>query len=183
MLKWVLLIVGLVVLIAFVVAFIRFMLVSEKESKTTVEPKLQNEEYTPEGEPINIRSSSGGVPLTDMSIKDNANDISKEEQDFVNEIMADFDQPIGGGGFVDDIDDEFEDYSKFARQGRRRQPVDFDLEGEMADEYIPDAPDFSYLHHRRQPKQKSTLDKQLNELPTELKVLMLSDIFDRKFLD
>ena len=181
MLKWVLLFVGIFIATVFVIALIKFMLKAEKDSKkiATEDVVGKPEEYKPEEAHINIHSASGAIPVTDMS---NHYD-KKSEQDFVNDILADFDKPIDSG-FVDNIDDEFADYSNFARnsKGRRRPPIDFDLEGDMADEYIPSSPDFNYLPRRRQPK-KQPINKALNEMPTELKVLMLSDIFDRKFFD
>lgn len=182
MLKWVLLIIGLSVLTIFVVAFIKFMLKTEKDIKKSDSKASEDkpvEEYTPEERPMDIHSASSVIPITDMSKHD-----AKAEQDFINDIMADFDAPISSNGFMDNIDDEFADYSKFAHnsKGRRRKPIDFDLDGDMADEYIPSSPDFSYLP-KRQKQKKQPLNKALNELPTELKVLMLSDIFDRKFFD
>ena len=178
MIKWALLIIGIVVLTWFVIRIIKVMLKTEKESKKIVnEDKVEAKpEYIPEEKAIDIHSATGGIPITDMS-----NNTREDEIDFVNSIMDDFDEPISSN-FTDDLDDEFEDYSKFAHgsKGRRRKPVDFDLDGEMADEYIPSSPDFSYLP-KRQAKKRQPLSTELNELPTELKVLMLSDIFDRKF--
>lgn len=106
---------------------------------------------------------------------------SSEFSDFNSNDNFDF----ASSGFTDHEDEEFFDYSRHMRNRKKRKPVDFDLEGEMADdfEYIPSSPDFSYLHNHRPPKKKPTLEKSLNEMPTELKVLMLSDIFDRKFFD
>ncbi len=178
MLKWILLVVGIVISTIFVIALIKFMLKAEKDSKniTTEDVVGKPKEYEPEDNnnaPVSVHSASAAIPVTDMSKKD--------EQDFVNDIMADFDGP---SGFVDDIDDEFADFSDFAHKskGIRRPQIDFDLDGDMADEYIPSSPDFNYLPRRRQSK-KQPIDKALNNLPTELKVLMLSDIFDRKFFD
>ena len=183
MLKWVLLIVGLTIATIFVVAFIKFMVKTEKDSKKSDKSEKEEtvvDEYKPEERHIDIHSASSAIPITDMSKHDDA----KAEHDFINDIMADFDTPISSGGFMDDMDDEFADYSKFAHnsKGRRRKPIDFDLDGDMADEYIPSSPDFSYLP-KRQKQKKQPINKALNELPTELKVLMLSDIFDRKFFD
>jgi hypothetical protein len=177
MLKWIILAITVVVIL-FVIAFIKYMLKVHKADKQKSTPVSEvTEEYVPEESHIDIHSASSGVPVTDMSKQ-----VEKEEQDFINDIMADFDAPVGG--FTDSIDDEFVDYSQYARKskGRRRRPIDFDLDGEMADEYIPSSEDFSYLPRRQKPKKKP-IAKELNDLPTELKVLMLSDIFDRKFFD
>lgn len=179
MLKWIILILVLSVVTIFVIALIKFMLKAEKDSKKADISTAEQvkEEYKQEEAPINIHSASGAIPVTDMSSK-------AQEDNFINDIIddvPDLPMPMGNNGFFDDADDEFNDYSKFAHnsKGRRRQP-DFDLEGDMADEYIPDSPDFNYLPRRRQTK-KQPIEQSLNELPTELKVLMLSDIFDRKF--
>jgi len=171
MLKWIILAVGAIVLTVFVVKIIKVMLKTEKESKqpTTEQDKPESKgEYIPQEVPIDIHSSSAGI-VTDMSAKPKTDD------------EYNFDMP---SGFTDLADDEFFDYSAHmhSRKGRRRKPVDFDLDGEMADdfEYIPSTPDFSYLNRNRKPKKKP-IEKELNDLPTELKVLMLSDIFDKKY--
>ncbi len=176
MLVWVVLTAVVIIVIAFVVKAIKTMLKIENESneKASVEPITPkvNEEYKPESSAIDLQSSNNTI-MTDMSA-----DSSKE----LNSLDV---YPMPSSGFSDNIDNEFEDFRKYARsgkKGRRRMPEDFDMEGEMADEYIPSSPDFSYLP-KRQPKKKKALSTELNELPTELKVLMLSDIFDRKFFD
>ena len=176
MLKWVLLAVGCAVAIIFVILLIKYMLKTEKDSKkqeTVTESENIQEEYKPQNVPVDTNSVSSGVPVTDMSVNpiDN-NDLLEDMPDF----------PMSSNGFMDDLDDDFADFSDFAHKskGRRRKPVDFDLDGDLADEYIPDSPEFSYLP-KRQPKKRKPLSTELNELPTELKVLMLSDIFDRKF--
>lgn len=129
------------------------------------------EEYTPLDAQIDVHSSNASI-VTDMSNNGKSVDGGYDMQDSI---------------FKDSIDDEFEDYSRFARGGKANKyypPIDFDLDGEFADdlEYIPDSPDFSYLHHRKK-KEKKPLNKSLNELPDEIKAIMLSDIFDRKFFD
>lgn len=178
MIKWVILAIGAVLLTCIVIKIIKVMLKAEKDSnqKSSSKDETTQEEYIPEERPIDIHSASSGVPITDMSSKD-----KEVEADFVNSVLDDM--PISDSGFIDSIDDDFDDYSKFAHsKGRRRPPIDFDLDGDFADEYIPDSPDFNYLPRRR-PQKKKTIEKELNDLPTELKVLMLSDIFDRKFFD
>ena len=167
MIKWFAIFIGAGILILFVVRIIKVMLKTEKESKSnTAITEEKVEEYKPENSKIDINSSSSAMPTVDFS----------------NKTM---DTP---NYFTDNADDEFMDYSQHMHsRGRRRRPKldDLDLDGDMADndfEYIPSSPDFNYLHGRNQ-KKKKPLKKELNELPTELKVLMLSDIFDRKFFD
>ena len=148
------------------------MLKTEKDSNKSMsvsESGAKEVEYQPENSAIDLHSSNATI-MTDMSVK-----TDEKSPNF------DFDMP---STFTDDIDEDFNDFSAYARggKGRRRQPVDFDLDGDFADEYIPLSPDFNYLP-KRQPKQKKPIATELNELPTELKVLMLSDIFDRKFFD
>ena len=178
MIKWVLLVAGITIVSIFVIAIIKFMLKTEKDSKKEVNSEDVVKEYNSYEQAIDIHSASAPIPVTDMS----SHNDKKDEQDFINDIMADFDGPVDG--FADDVDSEFADFSEFAHKskGRRRTSVDFDLDGEMADEYIPSSSDFEYLPRRQKPK-KQPLNKALNDLPTELKVLMLSDIFDRKFFD
>jgi hypothetical protein len=175
MIKWVLLAVGCLIATIFVVLLIKYMLKTEKETKqqeTAKKTESVQEEYQPQNAPTDIHSASGGVPLTDMSVKPSDNNDLEDTLDF----------PMPPSGFMDDADSDFADFSDFAHKskGRRRKSVDFDLEGDLADEYIPDSPEFSYLP-KRQPQKRKPLSTELNELPTELKVLMLSDIFDRKF--
>ena len=167
MIKWFAIFIGAGILILFVVRIIKVMLKTEKESKTKADKiEKKQEEYIPETSKIDINSSSSIMPTVDFSNK-----------------------PVKTPNyFTDNADDEFMDYSQHMHsRGRRRKPKldDLDLDGDMADkdfEYIPNSLDFSYLHDRNQ-KKKKPLKKELNELPTELKVLMLSDIFDRKFFD
>ena len=178
MLKWVLLAVGLLIATIFVILFIKFMLKTEKEDKKSSEQstETEQEEYQPQDAHVDIHSASGGVPLTDMS----SNLVEEQKSsDLIDDVP---DLPMPSGGFMDDLDSDFADFSDFAHKskGRRRKPIDFDLDGDLADEYIPDSPEFSYLP-KRQPQKRKPLSTELNELPTELKVLMLSDIFDRKF--
>ena len=177
MFKWVLLAVGLLIATIFVILFIKYMLKIEKADKKSSEtPTEPQEEYQPQDTHVDIHSASGGVPLTDMSSKPVE---EHKSSDLIDDVP---DLPMPPSGFMDDLDSDFADFSDFAHKskGRRRKPVDFDLDGDLADEYIPDSPEFSYLP-KRQPQKRKPLSTELNELPTELKVLMLSDIFDRKF--
>ena len=165
MLKWGILIIVSIIVLIFVVKIIKVMLKSEKESnqsKPTVD--IVEEEYKPNDVAIDIHSSNTSV-VTDMS--------NKPEQ--YNESENNM--------FNDSLDDEFDDYRQFARnnKGRRRIPKDFDMDGEYADEYIPSSPEFSFLNPSKPRKTKKSIETELNNLSTELKVLMLSDIFDRKF--
>lgn len=170
MIKWIVLAIILALLTLFVIKIVKVLLKIEKDSNkkdADKEPKLSTpDEYTPDAPEINTHSSNASV-LTDMSAKPSEN----------------LDMPkISESGFTDDADDEFLEYSKHMRKkGKRRPTIDFNFEGDMADEdfeYIPDSPDFSYLHNRPKKNKKPT---SLNDLPDEIKVLMLSDIFDRKF--
>lgn len=170
MIKWILLIAGLVVGSIFVIALIKYMLKVNKDDKKGAnnEPVASEEEYAPQDAPISVHSASAGIPITDMS---SSNSNLKDLPSY--------------SGFDDKLDDDFADFSAYARGGkgrRRTPPIDFDLDGDLADEYIPSSPDFNYLPPRQSQKKKS-ISTELNELPTELKVLMLSDIFDRKFFD
>ena len=183
MLKWIALIVGVTIASVFVIKIFKTMLKIEKESnkknKATKEPAKESEhaekeEYKPQESAININSSNSTI-MTDMSV-----------EGAVKDDNNDYYQP---SGFTDSVDEEFKDYSQHARnsKGRRRKPVDFDLDGEMADEfddsvpYMPASPEFGYLNSGKPKRQP--LKKELQDMPTELKVLMLSDIFDRKFFD
>ena len=144
------------------------MMKIEKDSNKKEQKDEQTEEYAPMNTQIDAHSNDNSI-VADMSVK------PKEEKS----------QPkISDGGFLDNIDDDFLEYSKHARKsGRRRKPIDFDLDGDFADEdleYIPDAPDFDFIR-RDMPKKKKPLHKSLNELPDELKALMLSGLFDPKF--
>lgn len=184
MLKWI--IIGAIALLVtvLVIRIIKVMLHTEKQAKQeetkSVEPPA---EYTPEQAPVDLHASSSTISLSDMPEQnvDNASEYKPLDNELMNEAIEDT-------GFSDNIDDEFADYRRHARnrRGRRRMPVDIDLEGDMADEdfeYVPDSPEFNYLQpRRREPKKnKPTIKQSLNDMPTELKVLMLSDIFDRKF--
>jgi phage pi2 protein 07 len=168
MLKWILLVSGLFLLTFFVLKIIKTMMKIEKDSNKKEQKNEQTEEYAPMDTQINTHSNSDSI-VADMSVK------PKEEK---SELK------VSENGFLDNIDDEFLEYSNHARKsGRRRQPVNFDLEGDMADEdleYIPDAPDFNYIINNR-PKKRKPIHSELSELPDELKVLMISNLFDTKF--
>ena len=183
MIKWIALAVGLLIASIFVIRLFKTMLKIEKDNnkkdKTSKEvaqntTPVENEEYRPEKSSINLNSSNNTI-MTDMSIDGNIKDDGK-----------DYYKP---SGFADSVDNEFKDYSNHARnrKGRRRKPVDFDLDGEFADDfednstYIPASSEFGYLNGGKSKRQP--LKKELQNMPTELKVLMLSDIFDRKFFD
>jgi len=177
MIKWIVLAVVLLILIIFAVRVIKTMLKIEKDSKKpsdNQEDTVKQEEYVPENSGVDIRSSSATI-MTDMSSK-------------ANDETSDFDFPkMSESGFYDDLDDDFTDFSQYAnsykgRGSRDFDDLDFDLDGDFADEYIPSSPEFSYIP-RRQPTRKKEVSTELNEMSTELKVLMLSDIFDRKFFD
>lgn len=172
MIKWILLVCVLAILTILTVTFIKLMLRAEKDSKKNTTNEVDSsKEYIPEEQHIDIHSASDGVSINNMSDK-------KDEADFVNSVLNE-----SSNGFIDDVDEDFTDFSSYARSGKSpRPPIDFDLDGDMADEYIPSSPDFNYLPKRTSTK-KQPISKALNELPTELKVLMLSDIFDRKFFD
>ena len=177
MIKWVLLIVGIILATSIVVALIKIMLKSEKVSKKISSEETSNpdKEYQPEQKHIDIHSASSGIPVTDMSVEETKGSVKFDEMSNIPGI---------DNGFLDELDDDFADFSDFAHnsKGRRSNYVDFDLDGDLADEYIPDSPDFSYIPKPRSHK-KRAIATELNEMPTELKVLMLSDIFDRKFFD
>jgi len=177
MFKWIVLTIVILVATVFVIKIIKTMLKIEKESNKTekVEENKVEEQYQPQQTQIDLSSSSATI-ITDMS--NNPKELAEVKDEEIYGMPS---------GFNDKFDDEFNEYSRHAhnRKGRRRIPDNFDLDGDFADElsdgseYIPSSPDFSYLHNRK--KQKQPLKKELQDLPTELKVLMLSDIFDRKF--
>ena len=171
MFKWAIIfaVAGIVTLLA--IRIIKVMIKSEKDSKKSDKPATEEkaEEYVPQSTSSNVSASDSAMPMAD----------------FNNEPKKDSSQD---NYFTDHADDEFFDYSNHMHsRGRRRKPKfdDIDLDGDMADdgfEYMPSTPEFGYLQDREL-KRKKPLKKELNELPTELKVLMLSDIFDRKFFD
>ncbi len=184
MIKWIALGAGILIATVFVIKILKTMLKIEKESnkkdnKDSAQANTahaEKEEYEPQNSAIDLNSSSNTI-MTNMSVDSGIKD---EGQDYYKP-----------SGFTDSVDDEFKDYSAHVRKhskGRRRQPVDFDLDGDFADEfntdipYIPASPEFGYLRGNDKPK-RQPLKKELQDLPTELKVLMLSDIFDRKFFD
>ena len=173
--KWLIISSIIVVLTVFVVRIIKVMLKADKDSKQ--QPPLTTEQpeqtYSPEGPAINLGSASNSI-VTDMSSKPIQQDNSSAEYNF--------DVPENSG-FLDELDDEFLDYRAHAKnRSHMRLPDDFDFEGDFADEYIPDSPEFSYIPKHKH-SQKKPIKRELNELSTEMKVLMLSDIFDRKFFD
>ena len=176
MIIWVFISALVLVLIIFAIRIILVMLKTEKESKPDKKPqKIEDKTYTPVNAPINVGSATNSI-VTDMSTDAKNLDNVKAEYDF--------DMP-DDNGFLDELDDEFADYRAYARSGSRKTdiPTDFDFDGDRADEYIPDSPEFSYIPPRRNPEQKKPVSTELSEMSTELKVLMLSDIFDRKFFD
>lgn len=174
MLKWVVLgAVGLVVVVL-VIKVIKTMLKIEKQDKQeSVAESKQEESYTPAESNVDMRSADSF--MTDMS-----NDITADKSSAEYQFDA-------TTGFSDHADEEFYDYSAHVRnrKGRRRQPQpDFDLDGDFADDFEYQPSNFEYLNpQRRRASKKKPVSTELNELSTELKVLMLSDIFDRKFFD
>ena len=186
MLKWVILasVVGIVILLS--VRIIKVMWKSEKDSKevkSVEQTENNNANYVPQAlESDEVDGEIKKKSIDDFLVTDFAkgtnSDNEFEDYDFARSRTSD-------GGFTDFNDDEFIDYSNHMRNGKSRPtPEDFDLDGDSADEefeYIPNAPDFSYLQNRRQKAQKKTLEKSLNELSDEMKVLMISNLFDTKF--
>ncbi len=173
MLKWIIFASIALIVVVLVIKIIKVMLKTEKESKQkeAAEP-IKEEEYKPEQVPADMRSSSAGI-VTDMS--NNVNDNNDTEYDF------------DMSGFSDHDDEEFFDYSSHMhnhKNRKRKNMPDVDLDGEFADDFEYQPTNFDYLTRepRRQNKKKP-VSTELNELSTELKVLMLSDIFDRKFFD
>lgn len=176
MIKWVIILLVALVVTIFVVRVIKVMLKTEKESNNpTPETKNDDKAYIPEKSSIDVGSATNSI-VTDMSADAKNLDNVKAEYDFNDPI---------DNGFFDEIDADFDDYRKYARSsgGRRRMPDDFDIDGDRADEYIPDSPGFEYIPPRRNQRKKKSISSELNEMSTELKVLMLSDIFDRKHFD
>lgn len=149
--------IGCLIVAVFGIKIIRTMLHIEKKSNqdnTTKDEPITKEEYHPQDEEV---KESGGKEI----IPNNQ---------------------------TDHQDDEFFDYSGYMRNKPSRPsiPDDMDLSGDFADdfEYIPSSPDTNYLSRYANPKKKAekgTLAQNLQELPQELKVLMLSDIFDKLF--
>lgn len=167
----------IVVATIFVIRIIKVMLKTEKQSKSTEQPKAeQSAEYVPENTAIDITSSNSNI-VTDMSVKPN-NDLSKSTGNY---------DEMSGNSFLDELDTEFADYSAHLKNRKNKRNStdfsDFDLDGELADdfEYMPNDANFVYPNRKPPTERKKSIDRELNELPTELKVLMLSDIFDRKF--
>lgn len=86
---------------------------------------------------------------------------------------------------TDHADDDFFDYSSHIRNRKPKSHTpDFDLDGEFADdfEYTPSSPELNYTYRHTKPKpSENTLADNLLDMPEALKVLMLSDIFDKLF--
>jgi hypothetical protein len=172
MIKWIIILAIVIIATVFVVRIIKVMLKAEKDSnkkdiassspETLETQSAEPEKFKAEDAAISTGSGTSNI-VTDMS--------EREDDDFIN-------------AFYDNADTEFNDYSKYARKNRNPYPLpdDFDFEGDRSDEYIPDSPEFSYIPRRQQSKKKP-IKKELSDMSTEMKVLMLSDIFDRKFFD
>lgn len=182
MVKWVVLlaVAGIIILLA--VRIIKVMWKSERDSETN-QSSQANGETTGSYVPAKSNESNDEIKKAkqdDFLVADftkyssGNNDFG--EHDFVKSKTSD-------SGFSDFDDDEFLDYSNHMRNRKIRDiPEDFDLDGENADddfEYIPSSPDFSYLQNQK-PK-KNTLKRSLNGLSDEMKVLMISNLFDTKF--
>lgn len=164
MVKWIIIFAVVLIVAIFVIRILKIMLKAEKDSNKLDEVQPDNSTYNTfdaNNTSINTGSGSNNI-VTDMS----------------NHSQDEF-----GSTFYDNQDTEFNDYRRHARKNGKDNsfPEGFDLEGERSDEYIPDSPEFSYIPRRQQPIKKASIKKELNELSTEMKVLMLSDIFDKKF--
>ena len=155
MIKVIVIVVCLIVAV-FGIKVIRTMLHIEKKSNqdnTTKDEPIVKEEYHPQDE-----ISNGGEK------KEVSPDIQTDHQD-----------------------DEFFDYSGYMRNKPSKPsiPENMDLSGDFADdfEYIPSSMDNNFFNRYSKPRKKKddTLAQNLQELPQELKVLMLSDIFDKLF--
>lgn len=133
--------------------------------------------------PAETKPEEVSEPYKEFDAKDTAISTGSGTNNIVTD-MSDHSKDEFGSLFYDDLDSEFNDYRRHARKNSNSNPFPdgFDFEGDRSDEYIPDSPEFSYIPRRQQPKKKP-IKKELNDMPTELKVLMLSDIFDRKFFD
>lgn len=167
MIKWIIISAIVIIVSAFVIRIIKVMLKAEKESNKPAESQPEQiaeypKEFDAKDAAISTGSGSSNI-VTDMS-------------EHVNDEF--------NSAFYDDLDSEFNDYRRHARKQSSYDPFPegFDFEGDRSDEYIPDSPEFSYIP-RRQPSKKKPIKKELNEMSTEMKVLMLSDIFDKKFFD
>lgn len=165
MIKWIIISAVVIIVSVFVIQIIKVMLKAEKESNKTSETSDTNQSsgsFNAQDAAISTGSSINNI-VTDMS--------EHAKDDYTNT-------------FYDNADSEFKDYSHHAKKNSNHNsiPEDFDFDGERSDEYIPDSPEFSYIP-RRQPPEKKPIERELNDLPTEMKVLMLSDIFDKKTFD
>lgn len=167
MVKWIIISAIVIIVVIFVIRIIKVMLKSEKDSN----------------KPVETNQEQVGEPYKEFDAKDTAISTGSGSNNIVTD-MSEHVKDEFGSAFYDSLDNEFNDYRRHARKNSKRNqfPEGFDFEGDRSDEYIPDSPEFSYIPRRQQPKKKP-IDKELNELPTEMKVLMLSDIFDRKFFD
>ena len=165
MIKWIIISAVVIIVTVFVIRIIKVMLKAEKDSNNPQSQPEQTEvykEFSAKDTSISTGSGSNSI-VTDMS----------------NHPKDEF-----GSAFYDSLDKEFNDYRRHARKPSSNNsfPDGFDFEGDRSDEYIPDSPEFSYIPRRQQSKKKP-IKKELNDMSTEMKVLMLSDIFDKKFFD
>lgn len=146
---------------------VKIMASSNKEDKN--EAKISNEQSNKELQEY--------VPI-------NQDEPNKAVESSNNNHFSVDDFKISDTGFTDHADDEFFDYSAHMRNRKGREvPLDFDTKGDFADnfEYEPSSPELDFLHkHQPKPKPKN-LPQTLNELPDEIKALMISGLFDPKF--
>lgn len=184
---WIIIAAGALLIALIVVKIIKAMLKAEKESnkqQTNKQESENNNLNTPEldiDKPI-VEDSSSNI---DTSVDTNSPEISKEDWEEFNAKMREFDSLMADGGFTDHEDEEFFDYSKHLRNRKNnvKPPVQMDLEGDLADNFVyePSAPELSYLNTHRQRNIKKSTKTSLNNLPDEIKVLMISNLFDKKF--
>ena len=167
MVKWIIVSLFVIIVAIFVIRIIMVMLKSEKDSN----------------KPVEVKPEQASEPYKEFDAKDSAISTGSGSSNIVTD-MSEHGKDEFNSSFYDNADNEFNDYRRHARKQTNYDPFPdgFDFEGERSDEYIPDSPEFSYIP-RRQPPKKKPIKKELNDMPTELKVLMLSDIFDRKFFD
>ena len=168
MIKWIIIAAITIVVTVFVIRIITTMLKAEKHSNKAAETPTTNDAET-----YKAFDASNTAISTGSGTNNIVTDMSEHEKDNF------------GSQFYDNLDKEFNDYRRHARKNSNQNsfPEGFDFDGDRSDEYIPDSPEFSYIPRRQQQSKKKPVDKELNELSTEMKVLMLSDIFDKKFFD